>query len=96
MGGAAMVVVERTLGLCSTCVSNSVCSRRKGAGSSVLFCEEFDDSVALKPGNKPIPVRLEQKIPLDTRMGLCCNCGNHDSCTLQRSPGGVWHCEQYW
>jgi hypothetical protein len=44
---------------------------------------------------KSVPVLEDEETTLDTTMGLCCNCENRDSCTLQDSPGGIWHCEEY-
>jgi len=90
-----MAFGEQSLGLCSTCNSSPVCTRRKGVKLPVLFCEEFDDSVSLEAENRSDPVVDDEECIPDTAMGLCCNCGNRNSCTLQDSPGGVWHCEEY-
>jgi hypothetical protein len=90
-----MTMGEESLGLCSTCNSSSVCTRRKGIVFPVLFCEEFDDSVPIPAERPRAPVLADDEASLDTAMGLCCNCGNRDFCTLQDSPGGVWHCEEY-
>lgn len=89
-----MVLGEQSLGLCSTCNSGSVCTRRKGVKLPVLFCEEFDDWTSLDMESQPIPV-MEGEETVPEAMGLCGNCGNRESCTLQDSPGGVWHCEEY-
>ena len=89
-----MAMAERSLGLCSTCNSRAICTRRAGMKLPVLFCEEFDDSTPLR-ANKKGGVPLPAEDALDTAMGLCCNCANHDSCALRHSPGGVWHCEEY-
>ena len=45
--------------------------------------------------SKPAPAPENAEAPLDATLGLCCNCENRGSCTLQNSPGGVWHCEEY-
>jgi len=90
-----MALGEQSLGLCSTCNSSSMCTRRKGIKLPVLFCEEFDDSTSPKVESQAIPAIEDEETALDTTMGLCCNCENRDSCTLQDSPGGVWHCEEY-
>jgi len=90
-----MASEEPSLGLCSTCNSRSICTRRKGIKLPVLFCEEFDDGTSRESQRRPVPVGEDQEATLDTAMGLCCNCGNRDSCTLRNSPGGVWHCEEY-
>jgi hypothetical protein len=90
-----MALREQSLGLCSTCNSGSLCTRRKGIQLPVLFCEEFDDSTSLDMESQPVPVIEDEESALDTAMGLCCDCKNRDSCMLQDSPGGVWHCEEY-
>jgi len=90
-----MALGERSLGLCLTCNGGSVCTRRKGIKLPVLFCEEFDDSTSPEVESRSVSVVEEEETVRDTAMGLCCNCGNHDLCKLQDSPGGVWHCEEY-
>jgi len=86
---------ELSWGLCMTCNSSSVCMRRKGIQRPVLFCEEFDGWMPRDAENEPAPASAAPQDPVDTTLGLCCNCENRDSCTLQDSPGGVWHCEEY-
>ncbi len=61
----------------------------------VIFCEEFDGWMPLDMKNEPVLFADDEQITPDTTMGLCCNCENRSSCTLQDSPGGVWHCEEY-
>jgi len=90
-----MALGEQSLGLCSTCNSRPTCTRREGIRLPVSFCEEFDDSTSPEVERQAVPVTDDEETALDTAMGLCCNCGNRDSCTLQDSPGGVWHCEEY-
>ena len=86
---------ELSWGLCMTCNSNSICTRRKGMKLPVLFCEEFDGWMPRDMENTPPPLLEEDEIEPDTALGLCCNCSHRDFCTLQSSPGGVWHCEEY-
>jgi hypothetical protein len=86
---------ERSWGLCMTCNNDSTCTRRKGVKLPVLFCEEFDGWMPRDMDNGPAPVFEDEVTDPDTTMGLCCNCENRDSCVLQDSPGGVWHCEEY-
>jgi hypothetical protein len=90
-----MALGGQSLGLCSTCNSSSICTRRNGIRLPVQFCEEFDDSTSLDVESEPVPVIEDGETALDTAMGLCCNCGNRGTCRLQDSPGGVWHCEEY-
>ncbi len=90
-----MALGEQSWGLCMTCNSASICTRHKGIKLPVLFCEEFDDSTSPEVESQAVPVIEDEETALDTAMGLCCNCGNRDFCTLQDSPGGIWHCEEY-
>ncbi len=90
-----MTLRELSWGLCMTCNSSSVCTRRKGIELPVLFCEEFDGWMPLDMKNEPARVSEDAEDPVDATLGLCCNCENRGSCALQDSPGGVWHCEEY-
>ena len=90
-----MALRKQSLGLCVTCNSSSLCTRRKGIPLPILFCEEFDDRTGSEAERQPVPDPAYQEAALNTAMGLCCNCGNRDTCTSQHSPGGVWHCEEY-
>jgi hypothetical protein len=93
--GLSMAMEEQSLGLCLTCNSKNICIQRKNIKFPVLCCEEFDESTtpcAKAPAVSALP---KEKAALNISMGLCCNCGNHDSCTLRHSPGGIWHCEEY-
>lgn len=86
---------EQSKGLCSTCNSGPLCTRREGIRLPVLQCEEFDDHTPHVPQRPPTPAEANEDVILDVAMGLCCNCGNRGDCTSQHSPGGVWHCEEY-
>ena len=90
-----MATGERPWDLCMTCNSSATCSRRNGNRLPILYCEEFDGWLPPDLENEPPPVVADPPDALDTAMGLCCNCENRDSCTLQATPGGVWHCEEY-
>jgi len=90
-----MATGEQSLGLCLTCNNKDICVQREGIKFPVLSCEEFDDSTSLRAERPMASALPEEKTVLDTGMGLCCNCGNCDSCTLRHAPGGIWHCEQY-
>jgi hypothetical protein len=85
----------QALGLCLTCNSKGICIKRKNIRLPVLFCEEFDDSTASHTGGPKASALPKEKAALDISMGLCCNCGNRDSCTMRHAPGGIWHCEEY-
>ena len=93
-----MAMEEQSLGLCSTCNNKETCIRRKNIKFPVLYCEEFDDfdySISVRSKWSMASATLKEEDALDISMGLCCNCGNRDSCTLRRTPGGIWHCEEY-
>jgi len=90
-----MALRGQSPGLCSTCNSGSTCTRRKSTEFPIQFCEEFDDSTPREEEDQPAAAPEDEETAPDTVMGLCCNCGNHDFCTLQDAPGGVWHCEEY-
>jgi len=87
---------ERSLGLCSTCNNRAVCTQRKDLKLPVLFCEEFDDGTPEEEEeSEMVSAPEDEETGRDPVQGLCCNCENRDFCTLQDSPGGVWHCEEY-
>jgi hypothetical protein len=84
-------------GLCSTCSSAPGCSHQASVKGSIFQCEEF----SLSP---PPPHAFFEGRPKTNgdRMqggneseGLCCNCGNRNSCGMRGVDGGVWHCEEY-
>ncbi len=92
-----MAVGGQSLGLCSTCNSQAICTRRNGITLPILFCEDFDDSTPLDiaGGARPIIAGEKTAVDVDAAMGLCCNCGNRESCGIRPVEGGVWHCEEY-
>jgi hypothetical protein len=81
-------------GICHTCNNVEVCSQRPGFMSPVFYCEQFDCSSEPMPEvQMSITTKLKEEV--DITMGLCCNCGNRNSCTSTKTPGGIWHCEEY-
>ncbi|MCE5334792.1 MAG: hypothetical protein LLG06_09380 [Desulfobacteraceae bacterium] len=85
-------------GLCSTCNSSSFCNFRRDTQQPVLFCEEFDSTVATIRLVPQIAKRSVVQDPIagtNGRMGLCINCDKNEECTFRGSEGGVWHCEEY-
>ena len=89
-----MEMGDESLGLCSTCNNSGICTRHREMVFPVHFCEQFDNAVPIPSKQKP-PILADDEAALDMAMGLCCDCQNRASCTLQDSPGGVWHCEEY-
>ena len=94
----------RGLGICATCNYVESCTQRKTWKGPVMFCEEFDDRVALvqkkpadtaKDTDNTNPGTQEVTGCASKHRGLCLNCLHRDACTLPRAEGGVWHCEEY-
>jgi hypothetical protein len=80
--------------LCTTCAYGDECMYR---GTAKTECESFDVDVTalstlVNDRSEPEPHNEE---PLDPRGGLCCNCMLRERCTICRSGGAVWHCEEY-
>lgn len=88
----------QAVGLCSTCNNNPGCFHRARRGPA-LFCEMFDDYVALPAASNCLrgvsagpDIRVEDSA---AHAGLCVNCENRRICNLPKLAGGVWHCENY-
>jgi hypothetical protein len=91
-----------TAGLCSTCNNSPTCFHRARRGPA-LFCELFDDYVAVPAGRNG--GGMSRAAPASaTRMaaeeagryaGLCINCEHRRTCSHPRPAEGVWHCEDY-
>lgn len=60
--------------------------------AAVWHCEEFHAGEPRAPAvhAQRLPVSAEPLSP-----GLCANCEHRAGCTLPKSAGGVWHCEEY-
>lgn len=88
-------------GLCSTCKHASTCTFPVNPRRPSFFCEEFEIEM-VTPAKMPIDdtSRLTDSYiaeveGLSESIGLCGDCENNRTCTLQKSEGGVWHCEEY-
>jgi hypothetical protein len=88
--------------LCSTCNYRSDCVRRKHHNQPVLYCEEFDDYQRShrKPASGFGEYEPKEMTDLSTlssarTMGLCAFCESRETCTLPKTEGGIWHCEEY-
>ncbi len=86
----------QAVGLCSTCNNSPSCFHRARRGPA-LFCELFDDYVAMSDGNA-IRTATEMHTANESQSkyaGLCMNCEHRRACGYPKPAGGVWHCENY-
>lgn len=98
-----MVAVQSTLGLCVNCDRLPTCGFARSNRSAVLYCEEFHvvgggaqaamESVC--PDGHECPPSAVERGNGSPRAGLCFDCLAAGSCSLSRSEGGIWHCEEY-
>lgn len=77
-------------GLCVTCQHGSHCALAAASRGPVLDCELFAIEAVQAAPHPEVDVAAPEPM-----RGLCTNCAEQRSCTLARSPGGVWHCEEY-
>jgi len=84
-------------GLCVTCNQSGVCIYRKKTREPVSCCEEFDGPAMNAPVVLLNQNSKNQRIEPDSGgyTGLCVDCEGRGSCISSKSPGGVWHCEEY-
>ena len=95
-----MEATQSNLGICSTCIYVDTCVRRASHDNPVWECNGFDN-VPLEL-NKPkivrstnVPIENASETDSNKYLGLCKNCSSRKTCTHPKSPGGVWHCEDY-
>ena len=83
--------------LCSTCNRTGTCGTRSTPQRPILFCEEFDAfvPVSTSAGGKTVSPKSPGKQDATRYKGLCVNCENRETCTIQKDEGGIWHCEEY-
>ena len=91
----------KALGLCENCKSKGGCGYLHDANEPIQFCEEYETEETA-PKRKLSLVKNDEMKAQDNSdkaaqkfKGLCVNCEKRDSCTLPKSKGGVWHCEEY-
>jgi hypothetical protein len=84
-------------GLCSTCCYAPGCINQAGEAKPVFQCEEF--SLSPPPPHAFFASKARtnhDRVQSGAESeGLCCNCGNRESCVMRVVEGGVWHCEEY-
>ncbi len=93
---ATMEKKTEVAGICITCNHLKDCLHRLTNGQVIWFCEEFDDYVPPKP--RPTLTALKPDPKPDNQegyMGLCVNCEHRAECIHSKTPGGIWHCEEY-
>ena len=93
---AIMEKTKEIAGICSTCNHIEDCLHRLGNGMVIWLCEQFDDYVPQKPRlvpkmSKPLAAPSNQ----EAFRGLCVNCEHRLECIHSKTPGGIWHCEEY-
>jgi hypothetical protein len=91
----AIAVLEQT-GLCSTCAHKATCTTRMSFNGQIFHCEEFDNLTDHLP--KPSANGVgEQRVSFEYAplKGLCMNCDKARTCSLPKSPEGVWYCNEY-
>ena len=93
---ATMENVKQVAGICVTCNYLKDCLHRLNNGQVIWFCEQFDDFVPPKPRKLANPSRTTHNPHNpDGYMGLCVNCEHRAECIHAKTPGGIWHCEEY-
>ena len=81
-------------GLCLTCKHSTNCVYPKSKSKPTMFCEEFDVEEGKTMSFIP-PKKESAKVEECEFKGLCKNCEHRKTCTLPKTEGGVWHCEEY-
>jgi len=80
-------------GLCETCEHDATCMLRRCSQLKIIQCEEFSiQPVVGKTGSI-----LSEAMPSaeESRLGLCANCLNVESCGFPNARQGVLQCEEY-
>ena len=99
------------LGICTTCNNILSCFFRKRHDQPVWYCEQFDNSdftvenridysnSRSKDFEGSFNVLEKSFSELEEESnhfeGLCSNCENRKSCSLQKPDCGVWYCGEY-
>ena len=99
-----MYYLKNPQGICSTCDHKNSCdllNLNAKKGRTVHECNEFSDNVSSRlpysEKSKEMPtVSPEIFAPVVAKEpGLCQDCENRGTCTMERPETGVWHCEEY-
>ncbi len=91
--------------LCCNCRNSMQCLLESRSMKPLLFCELFEVEPASSGGasQREGSASATSHALTDTDLGrekrylgLCFDCENRSGCSLvQKSDGGVWHCEEY-
>ena len=91
-------------GLCSNCKNAPTCMYLKDQKQPVWHCNEFcREEPCEKPPLKTTAPSLHKTKAVPQKSdgiaskykGLCIDCVHRETCSLSKSPGGVWRCEEY-
>jgi hypothetical protein len=103
--GGGGIAPDPSIGLCVNCKHNATCAFCGSPDSPKLFCEEFEctgascaesePEMAVVAGGPVAGEALTGEPDSRTRLGLCVNCDNRESCCHTIPEGGVWYCEEY-
>jgi len=83
-------------GLCINCLNSDDCIYRLNHTNPIIFCEEFSCTDPSEPKTtieRPLKNNTSEDIP--QVKGLCSNCENFETCTLQNKGAFVINCEEY-
>jgi len=84
------------VGLCSTCDNDRLCTFPRKTGIPVIECLEFNggglDTITRGAGTAMLRKNAARH---KREPGLCPLCDKRLACTFQKSPGGVWRCEEF-
>lgn len=85
-------------GLCSMCKKAAGCTLAVDGQGPVVRCELFEGVEPVRrsrPQADARPTADPAEGATAHPQGLCSSCEERDVCTLRRSDGPVWQCEEY-
>ncbi|HET9480557.1 MAG TPA: hypothetical protein VFP98_02285, partial [Candidatus Polarisedimenticolia bacterium] len=91
-------VPVRYAGLCEICDHAPTCTFPRPRGVAVKECDEWTGlsieapSIEIEPG---FVARRRRALVSARPVGLCASCEAAPTCRFSRTPGGVWHCDEY-
>jgi hypothetical protein len=83
-------------GLCINCLNSDDCNYRLNHTKPIIFCEEFSCVDPPEPKTRFTRIIKKMDDSMDPQpKGLCSNCENNKTCTLQKKGALVINCEEY-